>query len=338
MKLQRPLGFLVPGPAAPAPSIFSCRSPPGSALFFECGLLFFIVILRTNPHRAHHGYMNMIRSNVATLAKAICVVLLCLSHLSICHGQQRQRQRIDLGDLGDLGSLLGGLAGAAGGGGGGGGGGGAGIGQAGQECPQHCSSSNLHPVPKKHIRPYSNGCSVPPFLREGLGDYRHFTPCCDLHDTCYMACGATKTMCDQEFGKCMKKICGRKFKNSKTGLDKCTGMAQTFELGVSMFGCQGYSELQAEGCDCVPRRDAHGRVKAYAEAFYETYNTTHPLPDSIRERYLDGKHRKPEEHGELIFRLYRKYTDSIEIISRDGMSGRDGPTYFRRDIAYGSEL
>lgn len=237
-------------------------------------------------------------------------------------------------DLGDLGSLLGG----------GGVGGVGGMGQPdGGECPQHCSTSNLHPVPKERIRPYANGCSVPPFLREGLGDYSHFTSCCDLHDTCYMSCGATKTMCDREFGKCMKKMCKSKHynKGSRDKAQKCNGMAQTFELGVSMFGCQGYSELQAEGCDCVSSHDAHSRVKDYAEAFYQTYNATHALPDSIKERYLDGKRRKPEEHGELLFRLYRKYTASIEVISRDGMSGRDGVTQFTTSSSNdnsGSEL
>lgn len=229
-----------------------------------------------------------------------------------CNAQQQQF------DLGDLGSLLGGS-------------GGGGMGQpGGGECPQHCSSSDLHPVPKERIRPYSNGCSVPPFLREGLGDYSHFTPCCDLHDTCYMSCGATKSMCDREFGKCMKKVCKSKeyHQGSRDRAQKCNGMAQTFELGVSMFGCQGYSELQAEGCDCVSSHDAHERVKDYAEAFYRTYNATHALPGSIKERYLDGKRRKPEEHGELLFRLYRKYKHSIEVISRDGMSGRQGVTRF----------
>lgn len=255
---------------------------------------------------SHHARMTL-------LVQAIGV-LLCLS-LHTCQAQQRQKL-----DLNDLGSLLGGL------------GGGDGMGQASQECPQHCSSSNLHPVPKKHVRPYSNGCSVPPFLRESLGDYSHFTPCCDLHDTCYMSCGATKSMCDKEFGKCMKRVCRSRFKVSKAKADKCVGLASTFEVGVSMFGCQGYSELQGEGCDCVSSGDAHGRVKEYAEAFYNTYNATHALPDTIKEKYLDGSHRKPEEHGELLFRLYRKYTDSIEIISRDGMSGRNGPTHFTSEL------
>jgi len=32
-------------------------------------------------------------------------------------------------------------------------------------------------APRKRIRPYSNGCSVPEFLRASMPDYSHFTPC-----------------------------------------------------------------------------------------------------------------------------------------------------------------
>ena len=41
---------------------------------------------------------------------------------------------------------------------------------------QHEQQEVLYPVPKRRIQPYSNGCSVPEGMREGLGDYSMFTP------------------------------------------------------------------------------------------------------------------------------------------------------------------
>jgi hypothetical protein len=184
--------------------------------------------------------------------------------------------------------------------------------------------------------PYSNGCSVPESMRAGLGDYSHFEPCCDLHDACYFSCGVPKSFCETEFQKCMDSQCTLQNKNSKSTAqrEECDKLAMLFVMGTSLFGCKGYTELQGEGCACVSTREkANERVRQYAHEFYSVYNQTHTLPESFMDKFLDLPRSAPRvkqigKHGELIFRLYRKYPKSIELITRDGKSGRDHDTLF----------
>jgi hypothetical protein len=35
-----------------------------------------------------------------------------------------------------------------------------------------------------------------------------FEKCCEVHDICYDTCGTSKVTCDEDFKKCMKKVCG----------------------------------------------------------------------------------------------------------------------------------
>jgi hypothetical protein len=194
-------------------------------------------------------------------------------------------------------------------------------------CPSVCEKeANTFPVPKRRIRPYSNGCSVPESLRSQLGDYSDFEPCCDLHDACYMSCGIPKPKCEAHFKKCMEQRCQQKGSRQR---NKCSEMANLFVMGTSIFGCNGYVELQAEGCECLPKKEAFSRVKDYAHEFYQSYNQTHSLPESFSQKYLanDDIVRKGAQ-GEMVYQLYRKYPDSIEVITRDGKSGRHSDSFF----------
>jgi len=251
---------------------------------------------------------------------SVVTLLLLLLLLSTTTTTQAQTINLDLNDLGDL---LGGFAGAA-------------NQKKDGSCPSACEdaeTNSLVPAPKQRIRPYSNGCSVPPSIRQGLGDYSAFEPCCDLHDTCYMSCGVSKPFCETEFGKCMKSICQKKHKTNPQKRQECNGLADMFMMGTTMFGCGGYTELQKEGCDCLDHEEAEKRVNEYAREFYNTYNQTHSLPDKIVQKYLEHETHishtnRAKKHGELLYRLYKKYPHSIDIISRDGQSGRPGPVYF----------
>ncbi len=241
-------------------------------------------------------------------------LLLTISFISA----QGQKKTINLNDLGELGGLFDALSGAS---------------QQAKDgsCPHKCKD-DLFPVPKKRIRPYSNGCSVPESMRKGLGDYSHFEVCCDLHDACYMSCGVHKPLCEGEFQKCMKHQC-KKMK-SKRRSQECESMANLFVTGTSIFGCKGYMELQDEGCDCVARADAEARAKQYAEEFYATYNGTHALPDTFTSLYFDlsAKMNRGDvikKYGEMLFRLFRMYPHAIHVISRDGKSGRKESSHFQ---------
>ena len=73
-----------------------------------------------------------------------------------------------------------------------------------QNCEYTGCQAGERVVPVPRIRPWSNGCSVPPFIQ--LPDFQ-FTKCCDLHDTCYMTCGMSKDGCEKAFDKCLKAHC-----------------------------------------------------------------------------------------------------------------------------------
>jgi secretory phospholipase A2 len=262
---------------------------------------------------------------------SLLLLWLAVLFVSSVEAQNRGGANIDLSDL------LGGLGGLSGGSNNRGGntkGGGT------NTCSSHCEEHGTHPAPKHRIRPYANGCSVPPMLRDSIGDYRHFTQCCDLHDTCYMTCGMTKEWCDADFGKCMKRTCSatRRNNNNNDALKQCTSMADMFVLGVSMFGCDGYTGYQQEGCDCLPSSQATKRVYQYATEFYAAYNGTQSLPDHIVSKYELDSNKYSDRQGKFLYNLYRKYPDSIDVISRDGLSQRSGPAYFEKSQVHNNEL
>ena len=204
-----------------------------------------------------------------------------------------------------------------------------------EPCLAACEDSEaMYPAPKNRIRPYSNGCTLPPdlesefqhtALKEELGD------CCDLHDACYFSCGVSKEFCDQDFHKCTVDIC--KEKKDPKEKERCRIFSMYLIQGHQYFGCAAYTEQQQEHCDCVSHDDAIERVRVYAQEFYHAYNQTHDIPEHFLTRFLDHHHTAPAEkrmskHGELIFRLYKQYPQSIEIISRDGTRKRHEEKYF----------
>ena len=88
----------------------------------------------------------------------------------------------------------------------------------------------------------------------------------DLHDTCYMTCGVSKAKCEKAFDKCLKTHC----KSAYAGDSECVSTADTFVMGVNMFGCNGYLGSQDEGCECVADGAATSRFAAYVDDFYRT--------------------------------------------------------------------
>jgi hypothetical protein len=260
----------------------------------------------------------------------VSVVLVCLCLLLVhVHVVVGQVNFVDMNNLGDLGDLLNGIKGAQ-------------NQKKDGTCPSACDDQpHLFPVPKKRIRPYSNGCSVPPSMRSGIGDYSHFHKCCDLHDTCYASCGIDKKRCESDFDKCLKRTCRTDFQSiSPQKVQQCNDMADMFTMGTTMFGCGGYTELQKDTCDCLQPKEAEQRVHDYATEFYKTYNQTHALPEKFVQAYISPPpdnnannkaiSRKKRQHnfGMALYVLYKKYPQSIDVITQDGQSGRHEPAYF----------
>ena len=83
----------------------------------------------------------------------------------------------------------------------------------------------------------------------------------------------------------------------------------------------------------VAKDRAPKRFREYVDAFYSVYNrskTSDPAElDGVLQKY-SGK------EGQLVYQLYRKYPQSIEIISRNGQDQRTWKTYL--EPASGDEL
>ncbi|KAL7575451.1 hypothetical protein ACA910_007350 [Epithemia clementina (nom. ined.)] len=119
---------------------------------------------------------------------------------------------------------------------------------------------------KQSPLPSSNGCSKPSGLV--VGGEEDFTYCCDRHDVCYSACGMSKDLCEKDFGKCMKNLCRTTFPNNP----QCPQAAQMYQLGTTMFGVQGFGELQNEYCTCVDRSSIVDHYKTLFQSIYQTHS------------------------------------------------------------------
>lgn len=147
--------------------------------------------------------------------------------------------------MGNLfGALLGGLAGMQGGGGGVDGsatGGKDPQAVCGEVCPQGYSKVERG----GNYVPSTNGCGTDGFNVEPTFP---LTPCCDVHDRCYGTCGKSKMACDDDFQKCMRRVC-EKVKGSAKG--SCDGEAMIFNMGVRSLGCGPFRVSQELGCMCA---------------------------------------------------------------------------------------
>jgi hypothetical protein len=82
-----------------------------------------------------------------------------------------------------------------------------------------------------------------------------FTYCCDRHDACYAICGINKQYCETEFTACMNRMCDTTFSSNK----QCRDAAQTYSMGVTLFGSAAFDDTQKWACECVPFDQAKQR-------------------------------------------------------------------------------
>lgn len=248
----------------------------------------------------------------------LCLVLLLASPLLV----DAEKIKFNLNDLEGLGELFNGLAGAA-------------KQKKDGTCPSACDGhpheDTWYPAPKPRVRPYSNGCSVPKSMRDSIGDYSLFDGCCDLHDSCYMACGIPKPYCEKQFQKCLTQTCDATH-STHSRKSSCQNMASMFTTGTSLFGCSGYHDLQNYGCDCLPPQKAEQRIQQWARDVYAAYNQTE-LPQMVVDRFLThpksrSKTTRQNYHGTLMYKMFERFPEIIDKISKDGQSSRDHPSYF----------
>ena len=186
-----------------------------------------------------------------------------------------------------------------------------------QDCQYRCPDSSLVPagektplVPLQAPRlPYSNGCSVPSFLQ--LPDF-DFSVCCDGHDACYMTCGVPKEHCEKDFQVCMSALCGDKYDGEQK--TECEQTANMLVMGVRMFGCPAFVASQESACECVSKEEVLGKTRDALTRFYSRFN-----PDKTQEEIdVFVEKNKGKKTPGMWRTLFKKYPQSITIISRDG--------------------
>jgi hypothetical protein len=150
----------------------------------------------------------------------------------------------------------------------------------------------------------SNGCSKPSFIKvEGEED---FTYCCDRHDACYACCGAPKAYCDDDFQKCMIKLCETNF-NSSPG---CKSAASTYALGTKVFGQTGYLESQYDYCQCEKVDTIDEYYSNIVDQFYRQYvpEKLIDIPKTLS-NYVTSSSGK--RYHQLYYDLHKKYDHAI---------------------------
>jgi hypothetical protein len=151
----------------------------------------------------------------------------------------------------------------------------------------------------------SNGCSKPSFIKvEGEED---FTYCCDRHDACYACCGASKAYCDEDFQKCMTKLCDTNF----NGSPGCKSAAATYALGTKVFGQTGYLESQYDYCQCAQADTVDEYYATVLERFYRTYvpaKVIVDIPKTLANYVTSSGSRR---YHQLYYDLHKKYDQAI---------------------------
>lgn len=124
--------------------------------------------------------------------------------------------------------------------------------------------------------------------------------CCNGREICLGTCGTTQMYCEEEFEKCMQKVCER----PKVGLPKrCQEQIRTFTSVTKVFGLKLHQDWQAERCDCAnSAEDVIKRHRKYVRKIYRLFNGTVD-PDLVEAelRFWVGR------EAELFLRLAYKF-------------------------------
>lgn len=175
----------------------------------------------------------------------------------------------------------------------------------------------------------SDGCSKPAFLQV-VGE-EDFSPCCDLHDACYEVCGQTQRFCDQEFQRCMSRMC------VSASNEDCPNAVAMYMTALAIFGGHAFDESQQTYCVCVESARAKDQWIQVARAFYSTHSPEKEAAffadESGLAKYVTnyGTEQRPVYTGMalLLYMLHRKYPSAIALTGAR-RQGRAGPVNQRR--------
>lgn len=186
------------------------------------------------------------------------------------------------------------------------------------ESATSCQDDSEVLVQKLETLPSSNGCSKPAGI--SVGGEEDFTYCCDRHDACYSTCGISKQLCEKDFGKCMTQLCNSAFKRNP----ECPGAAQVYQMGTSMFGGSGFSNLQDDFCECIPKSQASSHYTKLLTSIYQKHSTksNEEIP-AVVENLMSKADSKVSMMAKLFYKVLKKYDSAI---SHEGpRKGRNPP-------------
>jgi hypothetical protein len=180
-------------------------------------------------------------------------------------------------------------------------------------------------VPVQNRQPIeSNGCSKPSFL--AVQDEEDFTYCCDRHDACYQLVGLQRGYCDQDFSKCMRKMCHELFAHNP----RCSNAADMYLFGTSAFGEAAYVNTQNAHIDCVENDQVIPHYVSFVDEFYRANTQMKKDSSEIQEKVEKyaknaGTSANPSypKLGSYLYALYNKYDSAIVHI--EGRVNKDIP-------------
>lgn len=171
-------------------------------------------------------------------------------------------------------------------------------------CKPYTCSKGYSPVQKWPLSFKSKGCSSmgggismhSPGIG-GDGNNVHES-CCDQRAACFQTCGAIKTVCDEEFQRCTKKICSESDDEAQ-----CNKGASIFSVLINFDNCETYGADQYSHCECVASEDATGRREDLLRKFYKKFS-----PESVEKaRDLAKKADTSRKMANLMGKLVKKY-------------------------------
>mmetsp|Transcript_13179 Transcript_13179/g.21850 ORF Transcript_13179/g.21850 Transcript_13179/m.21850 type:complete len:219 (-) Transcript_13179:33-689(-) len=174
---------------------------------------------------------------------------------------------------------------------------------------ESCSDSSQVLVQKLDALPSSNGCSKPSGI--SVGGEEDFTYCCDRHDVCYSTCGISKDQCENDFGKCMKHLCKSAFSSNP----QCAGAAQMYQMGTTMFGGSGFTDLQNDYCVCIPKSDVASHYTKLLRKVYKGHSTKSEteITETITKLIIKaGETPSVRMLGNLFYKILKKYDSAIQ--------------------------
>lgn len=175
----------------------------------------------------------------------------------------------------------------------------------------------------------ANGCGTDA-VRVSTPD--EVVPCCTVHDACYSICGVDRAFCDKEFSTCLERECNRLGK--REDVSACLESKQMLSMGVTMFGCNAFTDAQREMCTCASK-DTRGEQleKLVTHRLYghpllgEADRKTGEVVKEIARRV-----RGSRQHTAMIHHILQKYNASLITIKGASNTGSNSPNPGRSDL------